>query len=322
MSFAPGMQVITDAAADASLGPSTVAIGIFDGVHRGHQQLLELGRALATEHHLHSAVCTFYPHPAHIVRPLRAPQLIEPLRRRLRRFEALGHRVAVVQRFDAAFAQMSPFDFVTHILAERLQAKHVIVGSEFIFGAQQRGNVAALQRLGRPLGISVHALPLLTEGNAVVSSSRIRQCVMDGDLIAAANMLGRPPLWEGRVVHGAHRGQALGFGTANLAFDNELGPKTGVYAGLARGPFGSRTAIVNVGVAPTFGHTTDVRMEVHLLHYSGADLYNTYLEVELFERLRDEEKFPSIEALKLQIHRDIRAAATCMEARHKPVSAR
>jgi len=286
---------------------SAVAIGIFDGVHRGHQVLLGKVKELAAEHDLESIAYTFDPHPAVLLVPTRAPRLIEPIATRLERFEALHVDAALIERFSVAFAATPPEEFVDRILLHDLRARHVVVGAGFTFGAGGKGTTELLRARATAAGAVIHVVePVIIDGERV-SSTRIRTAVSDGDVRAAATLLGRPFALYGLVMRGARRGQALGFGTANLAPENELRPKNGVYACRVTGRIGSFQSVVNVGTTPTFG-AGGLKIEAHLLDFDGHELYGTALAIEFLARLRDEQKFADVAALKAQIQRDIETA--------------
>lgn len=286
--------------------PHAVAIGIFDGVHTGHQALLREAMRLAQADGLQSMVYTFDPHPAQVLRPDLAPELIEPLDARLARFDALGIDTALVEHFDLAFAATPAETFIRAVLVERLRARHVVVGAGFTFGAKQRGNVAMLRELGAPLGLTVHGIEHVRLGEGVVSSTKIRALIKAGAVADAAIFLGHPYALFGSVVEGAKRGATLGFPTANLQPRNALLPGRGVYVARAEGVFGRADAVVNVGVAPTFaGATAVLKIEAHLLDYRGPPFYGTDVRLTFLARLRDETRFASIDALKAQINEDV-----------------
>ncbi|MEK7704023.1 MAG: bifunctional riboflavin kinase/FAD synthetase [Myxococcota bacterium] len=302
------MQTIN---ASQSLPPAdrrrVVAIGIFDGVHRGHRALLEQARQLAQEAGIATLAYTFDPHPTRVLSPQHAPLMIEPIERRLVQLAALGIDATLVESFTAAFAATSPEAFVRDILVGKLGVRHVVVGKDFTFGARAAGNVALLARMGRDLDFEVHPVELVHRDTLAVSSTVIRALVGAGDVRQAAELLGRPFALYGDVVHGAGRGATIGLPTANLAPKNELVPGVGVYATMAKGPFGAAQSVTNVGYAPTFDGTV-LRVEAHLLDAQPGSLYGVPLELEFLERLRGEQKFSGVEALLAQIAADIAQA--------------
>jgi riboflavin kinase/FMN adenylyltransferase len=292
--------------------PLAVAIGNFDGVHRGHRALLDEARARAARQGGTSAVLTFTPHPARLFAPAKAPPLIMSLGRRLELCAEAGIETAIVESFTPAFAAIEAGDFVRRVLAQDLAAREVVVGYDFSFGRGRAGNVTQLGALGAELGIGVAVIPPVTVDGLPCSSTRIRELGAAGDVRRAAALLGRPLELEGRVVRGAARGQALGFPTANLAPEGELVPKIGIYAARTRILQGPRAGTVHqtalsIGRNPTFagdGGAAPVTVEAYLLDFEG-DLYDRRLRLEILERLRDEQRFASVEALKAQIAADV-----------------
>lgn len=287
-------------------GPAVVALGTFDGVHLAHCAILstavERGRDLGVA----AVACTFDPHPVEVLQPGRAPMPISPLAERLALIGATGVDGTVVIPFTSAFAAVEPETFVKDILAGGLRAREIVVGYNHTFGRGARGDARLLEELGRRLGFRVHVVPAYEVDGVPVSSSAIRSALQAGDVECAARLLGRPYGVSGDVVRGAGRGRGLGFPTANVEPDRALLVKVGVYA--CRATVDGRTfeAVVNVGVRPTFGEDR-VAVEVHVLDFSG-DLYGRRLHVAFTRHLRDERRFPSIEALLAQIRSDIESA--------------
>jgi riboflavin kinase / FMN adenylyltransferase len=299
------MRVISGSrAAMPGQGPFAAAIGIFDGVHLGHRALLERSVALARGDKIQSLAYTFHPHPASVLAPGIAPKLIEPVEKRLERFEALRLDAALVEPFDLELAAIAPDEFVRRVLVELLAVKHVIVGEDFTFGHRGAGKVALLQELGAELGFEVHPIRPVIAGGERVSSTRIRELITQGDVKRAAQLLGRAYAIEGTVVRGAGRGATIGIPTANLHTRYELLPATGVYATRSHGPFGVRASVTNIGYSPTFG-ANPWKLETHVLDWAGEPLYGARLEVELIAKLREERKFSGIEELKEQIWLDV-----------------
>ena len=286
--------------------PSAIAIGIFDGVHRGHQALLQKTLELSRANGLRSLVCTFDPHPAQVLSPHTAPALLEPLSVRLERFEALGIDATFVQPFDLQFAATRAERFVQETLAQQLQTRHIIVGAGFTFGRAQEGNVALLRRCGAQLQFQVHPVAHVMVQGLEVSSTQIRKMISRGQVEQAELLLGRFYELRGFVERGLQRGSTIGFPTANLAVENALLPMSGVYAAWALGEFGRRPAVVNIGVAPTFAtQTPQVKVEAHLLEYKEGSLYGKRLALQLTRRLRAEQRFATVEDLKTQIAEDV-----------------
>ncbi len=312
------MKVFQSAAAFAAARgraapPTAVAIGTFDGVHLGHQALLAEARRCARGQG-QSVALTFYPHPARVLAPAKAPPLIMPLERRLALLADTGIDAAVVQPFTKEFSSLSADEFIGDVLVRDLGASCVVVGPDFRFGRGRTGDVQRLETLGRELSLSVSVIAPVNLGGENdaqrCSSTRIRQLVEAGDVRGARWLLGRPFEVEGTVVQGAARGRAIGYPTANLAPETELRPAVGIYAARALvldGPTAGAThpAAVSVGRNPTFeAQGAPVTVEAYLLDFSG-DLYGRRLRVELWDRLRDEQKFESVDALIAQIAADV-----------------
>jgi len=302
----------TRSAADTAALPTAVAIGNFDGVHRGHQALLAEARARAQRRGGRSAVLTFAPHPARLFAPAKAPPLIMSLERRLELFAEAGIDVAIVEAFTPAFAAIEADEFVRRVLAQDLAAGDLVVGYDFSFGRGRAGNVARLAALGAELGLGVAVIPPVTIDGIACSSTRVRELCAEGDVRRAAKLLSRPVEVEGRVVRGAARGRTLGFPTANVVPEGELVPKLGIYAARTRlleGPGAGavhKTAL-SIGRNPTFtgpGTGAPVTVEAYLLDFDG-DLYDRRVRLEILDRLRDEQRFESIDALIAQITADV-----------------
>lgn len=308
MQILPGSAGITD-----PIGPHAVAIGIFDGVHLGHQQLMRTAVEQARQNNIRSLTYSFHPHPAQILRPDLAPKLLEPIDLRLQRIAAMGIDVALVEPFSREFAKTSPEDFVQRVLVQKLQARHVVVGEGFTFGRRQAGTVELLQQLGKVHGFEVHAIAPVRVDGIHVSSTKIREFVSEGKMDGAQLLLGHPYELVGSVVRGDGRGAKLGFPTANLEPQNEQLPGTGVYAAIASGPFQDHPAAVNVGYTPTFGGSA-LKIEAHLLDYRGGQLYGQTLHLAFIKKLRDEQKFQGVEQLTEQIQRDVAEARQVLSA--------
>jgi riboflavin kinase/FMN adenylyltransferase len=309
--FAGAQAFADDVHAAGEPGPLAVAIGNFDGVHLGHRRLLDEARARAARAGggARSAVLTFTPHPARLFAPERAPSLIQSLERRLELCAQIGIDIAIVQPFTREFAAVPADDFVREVLARTLRARDVIVGYDFSFGRGRAGDVRRLAELGRELGLGIEVVPPVAVDGVTCSSTAIRRLVGEGRVVEAAALLGRPVEIQGVVVRGAGRGRGLGFPTANVRPDAELAPAVGIYAARARildGPLAGQTrpAALSIGTNPTFTQTGTATIEAYLLDFD-ADLYDRSLRLEVVERLRDEEKFASIEALMAQIQRDV-----------------
>jgi riboflavin kinase/FMN adenylyltransferase len=283
--------------------PAVVTIGNFDGVHLGHQRILAgvLERARATD--LLSAVLTFFPHPARILRPEAAPPLLSTLAQRLAAFESAGMDAAVVLKFDAELAKVSAEDFARLYLVETLQARAVMVGANFRFGHRQAGDVKLLEELGRRENFEVHVVPPVVTDGVVVSSSAIREALREGRVEEAARLLGRPFTLEGEIRPGTGQGRKLVVPTLNLATEQECLPKTGVYATQTMVEGKKYYSATNIGVRPTFDGKR-LAIESHLFDFSG-DLTSGPMKVCFHARLRDEQKFTGAEPLRQQVLKDI-----------------
>ncbi|MCY1020698.1 bifunctional riboflavin kinase/FAD synthetase [Pyxidicoccus sp. MSG2] len=294
------------AEAGRALAGQALALGNFDGVHVGHQALFsEAGR------HAAAAAFTFHPHPGKVLQPDLAPKLITLLPRKLELFAGCGLSAAVVQPFTRDYARTPPSDFEA-ALFDALGVAHVVVGSDFTYGAARGGTVASLREAAARRGAKVHVVAPVTVDGVVASSSRVREYILEGRVSAARRLLGRPFDLDGTVVAGAGRGRGIGFPTANVDTQNELRPAPGVYAIRVHLPGESggtwHAGAANIGVKPTFGGT-EVTIEAHLLDFSG-DLYGKELRVQFLERLRPEQRFGSVAELVGQIKRDVEAART------------
>jgi riboflavin kinase/FMN adenylyltransferase len=300
----PPLRVHRDPAGDRpTRGPTVLAIGKFDGVHLGHQEILRLAREEATAVGGEVAALTFDPHPARLLAPETAPVLIQTEADKLAAIESEGVDAVVVLRFDRELAARSAADFARGVISADLGASHVFVGSDFRFGHQRLGDVAALEALGREHGFSVTPVPPVVVDGEAVSSTRIRKLVSEGRVAEAARLLGRPFSLTGTVVTGQGRGRTIGIPTANLVPETELSPGRGVYAAWAQHPAGESKAVVNIGKAPTFGERETV-IEAHLLDFDG-ELSGASMRLSFEARLRGEQRFAGVDELVTQIRDDI-----------------
>jgi riboflavin kinase/FMN adenylyltransferase len=296
------------AQAAGKLGPSAVAIGNFDGVHLGHQALFAVTREAAADLGGSSVALTFDPHPGKVLSPSLAPHLLTTLDRKLELLSEAGLQATVVQTFDTAFADIDAERFARDDLFGALSARAIAVGPDFTFGKGRAGNVERLRAWLGPSGTSVTIVPKVEVDGLPVSSTRIRELVLEGRVSAASRLMGRPYDIDGPVVPGLGRGRTIGWPTANVAPVGELLPAIGVYAVRARGSFGDLPGAANIGRKPTFGDGHPVTVEVHLIGYQGAgkaSLTGETMRVKFVERLRAELRFPSVEALVAQIGRDV-----------------
>jgi riboflavin kinase/FMN adenylyltransferase len=310
------LRIIDDATPPGLLAePCALVVGNFDGVHKGHQAVLAQAVAAARDEGLVPTVLTFDPHPAAVVGS-GAPPVLTTLEDRAELMGALGVQTIYVRRFDAAFARWEPERFARELVAGALQARVVVVGQDFRFGAKRGGDLALLRSLGAELGFDVRVHAITSDEHGRYSSTRAREAIAGGDLDEVVRVLGRPHALSGRVVHGEERGRTINVPTANIAPVGEMLPPDGVYAVRVDlfdddDPEGRVTAlpggVTNVGLRPTVGGVGRT-VETYVLGFAG-DLYEQRLRVHLVARLRDERKFGSLEELKTQILRD------CGEAR-------
>ena len=285
-----------------------LAIGFFDGVHLGHQQIIRQTVADARQHNAVSVVVTFDQHANTIVAPQRAPDLIYPLSQKLRVIGSLGAEALLLIHFDREFSQQPGEAFVRGLARDLGQLQSLCVGSAFTFGHKRTGNVALLRTLGAELKFTVHGLAAVSLDGKIVSSTRIRETIRAGELDAATQMLGRSYSVIGPVVAGDQLGRQIGFPTANLDVTGLVLPPHGVYAAHARFRGETQPAVVNLGLRPTLNNPVpQLRVEAHLLDFNGY-LYGEEMELVFLEKLRDEQKFPSLAALREQIARDVAAA--------------
>ncbi len=293
-------------AAPGGWGRSVVTIGVFDGVHRGHQATIGHAVARARELGVKSVVVTFDPHPAEVVRPGSHPAVLTEPTRKAELIEALGVDVLCVVPFTPDFSRLSAEAFVHDVLVEHLHAALVVVGENFRFGHRAAGDVALLEQLGRTFGYAVEGAPLVAEAGTVFSSTYIRSCVAAGDVVAAASALGRPHRLEGVVVRGDRRGRELGFPTANLLCHRYAAvPADGVYAArlVRRGQREPLLAAVSIGTNPTFSGR-ERRVEAYVLDFD-ADLYGERLALDFGAHLRGQVRYDSVEPLVAQMNEDI-----------------
>jgi riboflavin kinase/FMN adenylyltransferase len=289
-------------------GKVCLAIGVFDGVHLGHQQIIRQTINDARQHEAVALVVTFDKHPSAIVAPDRVPPLIYSPAQKVRAIAALGADALLEIPFDRTFSQQSGETFIRSLAKELGRIHSICVGADFVFGHKRSGDVSLLRRLGAELQFQVHGLAAIALDGQVVSSTRIREALRAGNFDAASQMLGRAYSVAGKVIPGDQIGHKLGFPTANLDTPGLLLPGHGVYAAHARIGATNHRAVLNIGVRPTIQNPAALpRLEVHLLEFNG-DLYGKELEVEFVAKLRDEIKFSSVEALRAQIQRDVAAA--------------
>ena len=292
-------------------GECVATIGVFDGVHRGHQRIVARAEQIARSRHLPVVVITFDPHPDEVVRPGSHPPLLTSSRRQAELLAALGADALCVLPFNLDFSRLTPDEFVRVVLSERLHASAVVVGENFRFGHKAAGDVPLLVQLGDKYDFTAEGVPLLVDDGVTISSSYIREQLAAGDVVEAATALGRPHRVEGVVVRGHMRGRGLGFPTANLETPPYTAtPADGVYAGwLTRLDLdGSETsrwpAAISVGTNPTFG-LGDRTVEAYALDRDDLDLYGVHAAIDFAARLRGNDRFESVEALVAQMRQDV-----------------
>jgi riboflavin kinase/FMN adenylyltransferase len=278
--------------------PLTLAIGNFDGMHLGHQALLQANLNAASKLGKIPAVLTFEPHPREFFTPHNAPARLTTLREKLELFEAAGIKKVFICAFNKRFAAITAEDFLK-ILREQLNANTVLVGNDFKFGAKRLGDISSF----RAAGFDLIALPQVDLDGSRVSSTRVRNALAAGDLTLTEKLLGRHYSISGKVVHGAKRGRELGFPTANIHMRHERPALTGVYAVKLDG----LPAVANLGVRPTIAGVPKLLLETHVIDFNG-DLYGKHVHVEFLHKIREEQKFASLDALKAQIAQDIGVA--------------
>ncbi|HWX23105.1 MAG TPA: bifunctional riboflavin kinase/FAD synthetase [Candidatus Binatia bacterium] len=291
------------------LAPGTrkvcLALGFFDGVHLGHQQIIRQTLADARQHEAIALVLTFDRHPNTVVAPQRVPPLIYSLPRKLRALEALGVDTLLLIHFDSPFSHQSGEEFVRSLAGALGQIRSISVGANFVFGHKRSGNVDLLKALGAKLGFSVHGLAAVSLDGKAVSSTRIRQAISAGELDRAGQMLGRAYSLAGTVIRGDGLGHQLGVPTANIDTTGLALPPNGVYAVHAETGGKTWRAVLNIGYRPTLQNPQpELRVEAHLTDFQG-DLYGQELELIFVEKLREEKRFDSLPELRDQIAKDI-----------------
>ncbi len=288
-----------------------VAIGVFDGVHLGHQQVIRQTLTDARQHEGVPVVITFDRHPSTVVAPDRVPPMLYSLPQKLRAIESVGVANTLLIHFDRAFSQQTGEQFIRSLARDFGHLHSVCVGAEFTFGHQRSGDVALLKQLGAELKFTVHGLAAVALDGEAVSSTRIREAVRTGDLDAASQMLGREYSIAGAVIRGDQLGRKLGFPTANLAVTGLVLPPNGVYAVHARLRGKEHRGALNLGLRPTLASPTPrLQCEVHLFDFA-ENIYGEELELTFAAKLRAEQKFPDLAALQSQIPRDLAAARAC-----------
>jgi len=288
-----------------SLKPTVVTIGKFDAIHLGHQELLRETIEIAEEHMLVPAVVTFDRHPSELLNPGHAPQPVIGANQKKELLDQAGIELMVALAFDDSLAQLSPEDFVSEVLDEGLNAKVVIIGDGFRFGAEAKGDVGLLKELGEQFGFTVRVMAPVEIDGAIVSTSRVRELLLSGEVAAVARLLGRRHATTGMVEHGLKIGREIGFPTANMARDSEgFLPRDAVYAGWLYADGERYMAALSVGINETFTAVPRL-IEAHVIGVTGLDLYDKLVTVEYVEFIRLAAKFNGVEDLVAEINRDL-----------------
>ncbi|MFQ5701023.1 MAG: bifunctional riboflavin kinase/FAD synthetase [Acidobacteriota bacterium] len=306
------MKIFRDPGALGTMPAPVVAIGNFDGIHIGHQKIIKTITSRARANHGTSILMTFDPHPLTILRPAGRPPLIQTMSEKIRILSTLGLDVMVIIPFTRQFSSISAEKFVEDLIARKLGAKEVYVGSNFHFGRGGVGDFELLRAEGHRFGIKVSRVPVVLYDRQPVSSTRIRENIKRGAVDRAAAMLGREYAIRGLIVHGRGRGAGLGFSTANLSSGNELIPMPGVYVTRAELDDRSYPSVSNIGDRPTFGERERV-IETHILDYPEEELYGQTMRLSFCAYLREEQRFDSPALLTEQITKDVEAARRWFE---------
>jgi len=289
------------------LRPTVLTLGVFDGLHLGHQAIMQTVVSRAKKVNAVPTAITFDPHPRSVINREKAPPLLQTLDQRLNALKFFGIRQTIIVRFNQNFAAQDAEVFLRETIYERLQAREIYLGKGFAFGRNRGGNIELLRQMSKQLGFFADEVPEVCLRGARISSSKIRELLAHGKVNLARRMLGRPYGVEGVIIRGDQRGRTIGFPTANLKPQNRVIPKYGVYAtaNLIDGRW--RRSITNVGVRPTFEGDKEPSIESYIFDFDG-DLYGDVLRVRFLHRIRDERKFGGIEELKIQIAKDSQTA--------------
>ncbi len=285
---------------------TVVTFGVFDGIHIGHQTVIDTLLKRASQHQLMSVLIGFYPHPLAFLAPERCPPLLTPLSKRVEILQQLNIDKIIMLSFDAQIAAMSPEHFVEHVLLKKCRARHVVVGYACQFGKDRAGNAEKLVEFSKIYPFEVTIVPPTEIDGAPIHSTRIREALTQGDPQRASQLLGRYYSLIGNVIPGDGRGRQIGFPTANIDTHGQVCPPNGVYAIRAQVEGQRLNGVLNIGVRPTFDGTT-VQIECHFFNFHET-IYGKSIEIFFIEKIRDEQKFPNPEALIQQIQRDINTA--------------
>ncbi|MEO0047778.1 MAG: hypothetical protein RLZZ410_737 [Pseudomonadota bacterium] len=311
------MKVIRGIPPVSNWTPCALTIGNFDGVHRGHQALLKKLVQTAKEKNIQSCVMTFEPHPIEYFAPEKAPSRILSLRDKLEALAEVGIDQVLVIHFNQHFANLSPTEFVEKILVNGLQVQSILIGDDFHYGAKRAGNFLSLCEAGQKYGFTVERMETLEENNQRISSSATREALKQGDLSLARQLLGRPYMFSGHVLHGQKLGRTLGFPTLNISLANKLHRRKpaaqGIFIaqvhGLSDNPL---PAVASLGQRPTVDDSGRYLLEVHIFNFNQL-VYGKLVRIELLEKIRDEAKYNDLETLKNAIDQDATAAKNYFE---------
>jgi len=294
--------------------PTALTIGNFDGVHLGHQAMLATLKARAQAQGLRPCVLTFEPHPLELFAPRTAPTRLTSLREKLELLAAHGVECVQVCRFNRAFASITAQDFIERILLEGMKMRWLLIGDDFRFGARRAGDFSLLQTAAGAHGFGLEAMATVAHKGARVSSSAVRAALAAGELAASEALLGRPYSISGRIVHGDHLGRQIGYPTANVQLRHNRPPLSGIFAVRCTEATGAvRYGAASLGVRPTVAQSGKARLEVHLFDFAG-DLYGRHMRVDFLHKIRDEERFADVDALKARIAEDCRRVRAYLEA--------
>ena len=300
-----------------SQSPTALTIGNFDGVHQGHQAMLARLKEQARALGLSACVLTFEPHPLELFAPQTAPTRLTSLREKLELLAAHGIERVHVSRFNRAYAGRSPQDFIERVLLEGLGMRWLLIGDDFRFGARRTGDFALLQEASRKHGFGLEPMPTVEQDGVRVSSSAVRAALAAGRLAEAEALLGRPYSISGRVVQGDKLGRRIGFPTANVQLRHNRPPLSGIFVVRTLDGHGhARNGAASLGLRPTVDNSGQAKLEVHLFDFAG-DLYGQHLRIDFLHKIRDEKKFPDIEALKARIAEDCDVAREYLAAKER-----
>ena len=310
------MKILRGIARGGDRVPVALAIGNFDGVHRGHQALLAQLAAAARRHGLRPAVMTFEPHPRELFAPSTAPARVANIRDKIEALAAAGVERVFIQHFNRRFASLTPEQFIDDVLVAGLDARFLLVGDDFRFGARRAGDVELLRTRAPQHGYVVEQLATVEEHGVRVSSSEVREALAAGDLVRAAALLGRPYAISGRILHGRKLGREIGFPTLNLRLAHKRPAAHGIYAVKVHGLGHSRPGVASIGLRPTVEDAGRWLLEVHLFDFA-QQVYGRLVRVELVHKLRDETKYESLQALTTAIRNDAAKARAMLADAHQ-----